>query len=85
MDVLNDEHGGANMYVEVYLEEKNPQVKELESVISYNDQREEIKNHQELIDGTPFFYSDLIEVKEEIRAYVAEKLDVDIDIVQIMN
>lgn len=73
------------MYVEVYLEEKNSGVKRLESVISYDDQGNEIKNHQELIDNTDFPYSDGHDVRKEIQEYVSEKLAVPIDIVHIMN
>jgi hypothetical protein len=73
------------MHVEVYLEEpeKNQGVKRLSSVISYDGKK--IKNYQELIDNTEFPYIDGIAVRQEIKEYVALKLEVSINIINIMN
>lgn len=73
------------MHVEVYLEypEKNIGVKRLSSVISYDSTGKKIKDYQELIDNTEFTCSDGSDVKQEIKDYVALRIGVSTDIIEI--
>ncbi|GBG56604.1 hypothetical protein SPFL3102_03835 [Sporomusaceae bacterium FL31] len=75
------------MYVEVYLEfpENMIGIVVLESVISYKDNGEIIKNYQELIDNTPFNNSGENNIRLEIKQYISSITGVSQDLIRIMN
>ena len=69
--------------VEVFLDDNVPECMDgiirIGSVISYDSNDYEIENHQELVDNTEFHeISDLIE-------YVATKLDISRDIIEVLD
>ena len=74
-------------YLEVYLEspDNTPGIYRISSAISYDSKNNEIKDHQELIDNTEFNGSGGSNFREEIKAYVAQKLKVNPDIIIIRN